>query len=639
MEDGERVSHTSWDLLPTAIQLHILSLVPPNDRALAGRLMCKRVAASASDVELCTASLSQPLPPHAVPWAMEVAQEQVRQLPFGKKLQMLSAAASSGSELNLEVALALLKPSTFSEVLHLRPHCWSKGLQCPDPGAVAIKAGHPQLLGWLLQHCPASLLTPDRVLEAAAIHCDLAGLQAAWEAIQTSRPEASLRKSVLNAAAASTTPDAVAKMQWLMEAAPITCRLTESTTMAAARSGDLGRLRWLRGRGCQMRQQSVLFSALRHADLAVAQWLVDEAGCELPARADPGWEPLLRVATCCPVDGVAKLQWLQQRGAPPLDAAGSSTADDLAIEALYAGQVEVVRYLMSACGAGATLQSDPDTWQRAAAMSGSIPMMEVLRQAGLMFTCDAYDCAAMAGDLAMVQWLTREAGVSEAGVPMRGVLPLIQHWPERRTVGNRSLLQAVQWVLEEAERRGRGAAGTGEQSAGVRLDTANSYMGLNAVSVTVKRSDMALVRYLTEHKSAPKPRGGMARELLSGAAEAGCEALIEWLAQQPRCLEGPFTGCLYTVAAQNGDRATLVALRRLGVPWGKADSLAEAVRRRCVMPALRWLRDQGAPVGSAKEVEVVAAAAEQSLSGGQMEAAGWLRRVAVEAAAAAPGEA
>lgn len=170
------------------------------------------------------------------------------------------------------------------------------------------------------------------------------------------------------------------------------------------------------------------------------------------------------------------------------------------------------------------LQSDPGTLQREAVRSGSIP----LRQAGLVFTGQAYECATKPGSLAIVKWLLREAGVFDPRLPMRDVLPLVQDWPGCLTVGNRSLLQAVQWVLEEADRRVQRASGAGEQpAAGVRPDTANTNMGLNAVLFAVRRCDPALVQYLTEQRSTPKPRGAMVKELFSGAAQAGCEALME----------------------------------------------------------------------------------------------------------------
>ncbi len=103
--------------VPSALQLHILSLLPPNERALSGRLVSPDAAAALSGPEHCTASPSQPLPPHAVPWAVAAGQQHVRQLPFRHKLQLLCTAAASGSEVNLEVALALLQPSIFPELL------------------------------------------------------------------------------------------------------------------------------------------------------------------------------------------------------------------------------------------------------------------------------------------------------------------------------------------------------------------------------------------------------------------------------------------------------------------------------------------------------------------------------------------
>ncbi len=98
--------------LPTSVQLHVLSLLAPNDRALCGRLACRDAAEGLNGPQHCTASLYQPLPPHAVPWAVEAAQQHVRQLSFRHKLQLLTKAAASGCEVNLEVALALMQATT-----------------------------------------------------------------------------------------------------------------------------------------------------------------------------------------------------------------------------------------------------------------------------------------------------------------------------------------------------------------------------------------------------------------------------------------------------------------------------------------------------------------------------------------------
>lgn len=55
---------------------------------------------------------------------------------------------------------------------------------------------------------------------------------------------------------------------------------------------------------------------------------------------------------------------------------------------------------------------------------------------------------------------------------------------------------------------------------------------------------------------------------------------------------------MYVSAALDGDLGTLTTLRRLGVPWGAKNTLAEAVRAGCRMPAVSLLVEHGAPMGS-----------------------------------------
>ncbi len=264
----------SLQQLPSAVLLHTFSFLPPNERTLTARFICRDAAAALSNTQ--SASLSQPLPPNAAPWAVEAGQQYVRQLPFKHKLQLLSTAAASGSEVNLEVALALLQPSIFPEMLVAGRRVWfcSDVMPDPAPGEAAIAAGHPQLLDWLLRHCPA-LVHPKLVLEAAAEHCDLAGLQGVWRVLNGEeqpvdwggRPHPALDQSTLNAAARSLTPDAVAKMEWVLGAADEgSCSLDmrdlysiteDDAVLEAVRSGDLGRLRWMQERGCQLNDQAV----------------------------------------------------------------------------------------------------------------------------------------------------------------------------------------------------------------------------------------------------------------------------------------------------------------------------------------------------------------------------------------------
>ncbi len=601
--------------LPTVLLLHILSLLPPNDRALSGRFACRDAADALSGPQHCTASLSQPLPPHAAPWAQEAGQQHVRQLPFRHKFQLLSTAARSGSEVNLEVAWALLEPSVFPELLQGEQYRYDP---YPDPGTAAVRSGSLHLLGWLLRRCPG-LVQSVGVLAAAALH-RLAELQQAWKALldhstsdsrnnrnrssscnNGSRPNTRrvhLTQGMLDAAAKSHTPDAVAKMEWLLVAGADSCRLRESTAVAAARTGDLGRLRWLRDRGCPFGMLA-LCGALEHASLSVVQWLVGEGLCELPQGAGEGedsssisWSTLMHAAAMGS-DGVAKLEWLQEQRAPSLTGVGARLVQGMAVLAVEAGRVEVVQYLLSAVGPAALIRdlSDQDTFGEAAAKSGSIQMVQYLvQEAGLVLSHKAYNWAAEVGRLAIIRWLALEAGVSAAGADLCEV---VNQWPCRTLADSRDLLEALQ-LME--------GAGCGWWDPAHALD------------VAATRGDLALVQYL--HRQQPT-EVAQAR-FLAAAVSGGCEALLEWMAEQPGWHDNRYSPYIY--AASTRDRGTLAALRRLGVPWGNETELVRAVGEwRCELPVLRWLAEQGAPVRDMGELqrEVEAVVQRTGLDGGK----------------------
>lgn len=79
---GSNSSSCSLLQLPAAIQLHTLSLLPPNERTLSCRLVCHDARDALREPNHSTALLSQPIPLHAVPWAKGASQQLVRQLPF-----------------------------------------------------------------------------------------------------------------------------------------------------------------------------------------------------------------------------------------------------------------------------------------------------------------------------------------------------------------------------------------------------------------------------------------------------------------------------------------------------------------------------------------------------------------------------
>ncbi len=642
--------HSPTGQLPPALQLHILSFLPPNDRSLSGRLVSPDAAAGLTGPDHCTACLSQPLPPHAAPWAVEAGQQHVQQLPFWHKLQLMCTAAGSGSEVNLEVAWDVLQPSIFPELLRGQ---WTALMYKPhigDPGVAAVSAGHPQLLPWLLRHCPA-LVSFSRVLTAAARQYELAGLQAVWEALRDgpriSSGSGSSRRDkvhdafddmVLDAAAGSPTQDAIAKMQWVLAEGRGSCSLQERTVAAAARSGDLGRLQWLRERGCVM-EQSVLEDALRHADLAVAQWMVDEVGCGLPPAELNDWDYLMSAAAASP-DGLPKLQWLQERGAPQLHEASDEQLRALLLAAAGAGQVEVVRHLLSALssqGRVGLLQVEPSDLGNAAAALGSIPTAQLLLRAGVVFEPSAFSSRLISREssvsMDMVRWLATEAGVRVRSLPALWGLVQERGMPMPPTrAGRAELLETVQLAVGEGPLAAGGegpaipAAVPAPVPEAVPIPVpeavlepygAGAFPVVGAVLIPVSGAGAAarghnatavlqcaatlghlpLVQYLGQQLQGCGGRFGA--RVFEAAVDAGCEALLEWLVEQhPGCLEGPrHEASLYVPAARNGDRGTLAALRRLGVPWGADDVLVQAFSEGAELPVRQWLVDQGAPVG------------------------------------------
>ncbi len=619
--------------LPTAVQLHILSLLPPNERALSARFVCRDAWAAFVTDDHLTASLSQPLPLHAARWAEAVGQQHVWQLPFQHKVQLLCTAAASGSEVNLGVAMAVLQPSIFSELLQ------SGGCAVyPDPGVAAVTEGHAHLLAWLKSRCPG-LLRPDSVLQAAARHRQLQGLQTAWAeltAAVSSGGHPSMDQRVLDAAAESTTPDAVAKVEWVLAAGHGSCGLQESTAAAAACSGDPGRLRWLHAQGCPMAGQDVLGCALQHTDLATVQWLVGEAGGELPPEGSrhEDWLPLLEASARSPHEGVSKLGWLVEKGAPALDA-HRGTVCRLALASARAGRVEVLRHLMSAYGHRALLDGREafglggleagEVGARAAALAaakllvpeaatgGCIPVLEYLRQTGVAIRTSAYAAAAAGGNVATVRWLAQTAGVHLTHWEWGTLCEMIGDWPRGCASHSRGLLEAVQ-ILE----------------GDVFCGWLNHNGKAEVLSAAVERGELSLVQYLQQQLQLPAHRLHLPDKHVSAVAIAGCEGMLEWLVDRRICW-GPLGATQtfpfappYLIAAKNADRCTLTALRRLGAPWGAEDVVAQAVYRGCVIPAVRWLVEQGAPVGTENEVTLVVALRVHQRGLGDGEAA-WLR--------------
>ncbi len=580
--------------VPPNVITAVLALLPPNEVALSARRTCKAAAQHFAAEHHRTAAIDQPLPTHAASEPLEEVQAAFCGLTFNSKLYTLSIAAGSGTQANLEVAWRLLQPCLFPELLatdfYLQQLRQDSNADIEDAGTAAAKSGHISALSWLLDRCPGLLNRTD-TLKAAAQHCPLAQLQEAWGLLYGANSSSQLEDAVLNAAALSATLDAVPKMEWLLQESG--CIPTAATAAAAAHSGDFTRLRWLRECGCPMDSCRVLEAVLESADLSVAEWLVDEAGCPLldPNSADAR---LVVPAAAAASGSVAKLQWLQARGVAMLPEPPGHLRPMAA--AVASGHLDAVRFLHQ------DLRDQPLS-PRLVLHSGSPEIASYLLRAGCPVDNRAWMEVGPTGNMTMVRWLLQEAHLPAVA----SVAQLIDTWPETTgpRVHNQLLLEAVRLMAPPGS--------SAEEMA-------------SAVEVAARRSDVDLLRYLHEELGC-----GLGPRVLAQAARGGCEAVIAWLVEQACAAGGEeelLANC-YLEAAQRGNLAALECLRRLGVPW-REELLHKAVEswdtvapytRGVPLPAVKWMWGQGARITAQ---DVASLAVEERLGKGGMEVVEWL---------------
>ncbi len=517
----------------------------------------------------------------------------MKQLTFRRKLGILAAAAGSGSEFNLEVAWGLLQPGLFPELLSppQAPGIYGDSDFRDDAGSAAIRSGHAHLLPWLVQHrCP---LDARRTLVAAGEHCDLAGLQQVSELLGgISYPADSSQWALwckLATAAGRSGVASTAKLSWLLSVAGEGLqggekeghrqRLLAAAAAGAAASGNMTVLQWLQQQGMDLRTEHdesflwlagaapwwvVLAAALQHGHLAVADWLVDVAGCPLPQEEEePGLlDPHARVWDGAARGGsVEAIQWLLRRGV--------HVEEDAVRVAAGSGRLEAVQFLHRVCGLELT-----EVAFAVAAGSGSMPMMSWLLQAGCPMHPAAYANAAQAGDAGMTRWLAQEAGCPFGEGPPLDCMML---WPGDQSSSG-DLEQALRVLVE----------------AGGLLPPPSAPMSFDQAAA---RGYLPMLRCLHEECGL-----GFGPETLEAAAEGGCEAVLEWLVGAG-CVAGEDQGESdpYVWAGKVGDLATLNCLRRLGVPWGAGAYRGPAQGKwmqagEMPLPVLRWLVEQGAPL-------------------------------------------
>ncbi len=593
------VSPHMSSLLPE-LRLRILSLLPPNDVVLGGRLSSKDAAQRFSEPHHRTVHLaSQPLPGHVVDtaWCVEAARAATTQLTFRHKLLLLIRSPVSGCEANVEFMLQLMQQQLFPELLRtdhylkVVPPPWRTwGINFTDLGSAAVASGLARLLPSLEQRCPG-LLDPAATLQAASRHCDLAGLQAAWEVLgermistvqglatawrSGEQQVAEVLQCMLAAAADSLTADAVAKMDWVLDKGRVYgMGCNADVWRAAAASGDLARLQWLQKNGFSLSLQELLNVLMEHASLEAIQQLEQEGSfMQLPPPDGEYWSSGAAVytAACSSTDSAAKLRWLVARGAA------------------LGGECPVTGAFMRS-----NMEALPLLWQHwreknpdgpampasaLASVTGkcSIANPDLIRMATWLHQVDPalltpnfYRSAISAGDLPLLRWLL------QAGCPHEDYSngDVLIGWPAETPADCNLLVEAMQAVKD--------AGWPGVDPWGRELRALH-------LPWSVQRALMELGLL---------PPYAMYQRAFIDAPSTGCAALLEVLAEHP-AFDLHMLGSAakwYAAAATAGDLATLVCLRRLGVRL-TAKALVAAIEEGAPLPALKWMADQGVHVG------------------------------------------
>ncbi len=583
-------------LLPDLL-LYILSQLPPNERNLYARSSCKEFAELCGMLTPPLVLLSKELP--EIPNGSILA-AYMRNWPLRHQVRALVAAVKSGIEGNVRVVMQALEPRLFPELLQsthygslLQLHIGealrlsTERNPVPDVGSAAVVSGLVRLLPYLEQRCPG-LLDPGSTLEAAARCCDLSGLQAVWELLgqrllsSLQHDEPTLQEPIddlhevwrhmLAAAAGSPTPDAMAKMQWVMQTGQPRSRTPMVHAViwgAAAGSGDMARLQWLRGQGCPWDTRCAVQSVLKHVDLPFLSSM--ESAGHLPPASHPSWADVAPAAAGSRKDSTGKLQWLAARGV----VVGTWRAAE---EAAECGNLAALQLLMPLW-----MQADLDHGRRvrrvsiAAAGSGHVPTAAWLtQQMGMPVVAQQLYDACYCGDLPMVRWLL------EAGHPADYLIPAhtVDLWPNRNPADGQHLLGVMQLQAEAL----------GPQALTKRAWEAAVHKGY----------PWPVLKVLQELVPAGAWDVPVPFEVSMGAAATGCEAVVEALVGLG-ALEGrqgaDVAVAWYAGAAKNGDRGMLDCLVRLGVPRGEG-VLAAAAQAGAPLPALRWLVEElGVPLG------------------------------------------
>ncbi|KXZ47187.1 hypothetical protein GPECTOR_37g193 [Gonium pectorale] len=392
------------------------------------------------------------------------------------------------------------------------------------------------------------------------------------------------------------------------------CLLTNEVLKAAARAGQLDACVWLWEHGSRTVSarhecSNLLGSAASGGHLHVCEWLLslglawETSGADAAARAGH----------------VRLMEWLLQRrpqmdvAACPVDEtrlllAGVAHGCDLpTLQRLWRGWGEVDDWSKREAMGAAVCSPTPDwaakvEWLQAQGCPRNMPMMEAqrpdavarlvwLRAQGFAPQPVELRQAAAAGNVAAVQYL-----LGELGQRMNENIRVLVFTTAARN-GHVHVLQALhvagRFLPVDAFDCAREAARNGHLHVLAWLvETFGGgavRMGPGLLTAAAESGSVQLMAWLRER--------GCKWDVsaFTAAANSGCEEAVEWLVAQGCPVQG--NGDPYSGACRNGDLAMATGLRRLGVPWGPAGAVAVPAARGAPLPLLRWLLEEGCPLG------------------------------------------
>ncbi|KXZ45011.1 hypothetical protein GPECTOR_59g618 [Gonium pectorale] len=423
------------------------------------------------------------------------------------------------------------------------------------------------------------------------------------------------RQQLLSLTAAS---GVVANLEVAVQAAG--CLLTAGVFEAAAEAGQLDSCMWLREHGCP----TVSAHETRSGILAAAAFGGHRHVCERLSGLDATCH-FFAAAEAARGGHVGLMEWLLQRRSE-LDAAmhpqikkqclvaGVAHGCDLpTLQRLWQGRDGLNEAAKTGALRAATSSPTPDwaakvewleaqgcprdsPWQ-VAERPDAVARLAWLRSRGFPLDTHCVNAAAARGNVAAVEYLLGEAGVRTASSDQRtviggaaggGHLVVLQAlhaagWPigtatncalAARLAASHGHLHVLAWLVETF----------GAEAVG---------MGPDLLEAAAESGSVELMAWLRE-------RGcGWDADCYYGAIVSGCEEAVGWLVAQGCPVEE--SGALYVRPCQNGDLAMARRLRRLGVPWGPAGHIIFQTAGCAPLPMLRWLLEEGCPVGDYKD--------------------------------------